>query len=654
MLITSSILFGFIRLTLLLLFLFYLNRKWVNGSVSNTFLSFLVQQWFKFGSYIGIVIFVTIQLGIYDLFNCLLLFALIIALESIGFKNLRICKSFFDRKVKSITHKILKGIELNKIDYSWSVLKKKIWIQQNNMILVVLLFIITLLTFISRIYFFKYDLYSLSGSWISDLEKILDFDKQKWFSNGITVSGDLAFVNFYSKIIGVSPEIALQSTGIIVSIFISIIVFWTIKIITLSNYFAPIIGALSFSLLYTVSPVNINFLLQNNAQFLALTFAIPTMVFSLKPSLLKTKKINYFFSFLFVYITIGLIDLFTLYFLIPPFLIISILLTRNIRSKRFWIGLGAYCASAGVVLLIYGIASYHFETNFKMFLHTNLLSVNSYTYVPQLVIPLENLIKYYFVAAFIGIVILLKFTFYNKEDWKASFAFLIYFLTIICLGHIENPWIDFDLIIQALPVFIPIIIGICFAVIVRVFNPIFAPFEQYNKYAIGVLIGGIFFSAMKYQKNSLTKITESDTTPREILEVYDQISSTYFPYSFAVVNNNSTQIISENNHYFINYDSFLNEYPAQDSIYFKNIKNPNFFKKNPKYVIPKSVLLFIYNDNKKSFYNSQDTISVALMSQLKVLQKRGRKIELFHSNSNFKVYEIINEPKSSKISDLIF
>ena len=159
---------------------------------------------------------------------------------------------------------------------------------------------------------------------------------------------------------------------------------------------------------------------------------------------------------------------------------------------------------------------------------------------------------------------------------------------------------------------------------------------------------------MKYQKNSLTKITESDTTPREILEVYDQISSTYFPYSFAVVNNNSTQVISENNHYFINYDSFLNEYPAQDSIYFKNIKNPNFFKKNPKYVIPKSVLLFVYNDNKKSFYNSQDTISVALMSQLKVLQKRGRKIELFHSNSNFKVYEIINEPKSSKISDLIF
>ncbi|HLF52856.1 hypothetical protein [Flavobacterium sp.] len=654
MLFTSSILLGFMRLCAMLLFLFYVNRKWVSKSASNTFLEFLVHQWFRYGSIIGIVIFVTIQLSIYDLLNCVLILLFIIAVDIIGFRNLKNPGTYFDNKIKSIVHKLLKKIELNKSLSSWFVFKKKDPVQINGYFILLLVIVLTAITFISRFYFFKYDLYTLSGIWVSDLEQVVNFDNQKWFFHGMTVAGNLAFVNFYAKITDVSPEIALQSIGILESVLISVLLFWTIRTITFSKYMAPIIATFSFAMLYTIIPININFLLQSKSTFLALTFAFPSMVFLLKPGLLKLKKINYFFSFFLVFIVIGLIDLFTLCILLPPFLVISIFLTKHFASRRFWLGLAAYCFSVGIVFGIYALACYQLETDFMMFLHTNLLSVNSYTYIPQLVMPLNRLINYYVISAFIGIIFLLKFLFHNKEDWKASIAFLIYFITLILLGSIKNPWVDSDLLIQSLPAFIPIVIGINSAIIIRLFNPLFIKLVQFNKYAIGILVLGIQFFAIYYQKNTINKFVESDETPKQILDVYDQISSNYFPYTYAVVNDDRTQVISENKHFFMNYSIFLNDYLEQDSIYFKNIRNPKFFKKNPQNVIPKSVLLFVFINKKSGTYNDNDALSQPLMNQLYLLKKRNRKVELFYINENFKVYEIINEPKSSKISDLIF
>lgn len=637
----------------MLLVLFYLNRKWINQSASNTFTEFLVHQWFKYGSIAGLVIFVTVQLNIYDLLNCFLILLFVIIIDSIGIQNIK-SSVYFDNKIKAVIHKLLKRIELHKSLSSWISFKKNDSVLKNIFFELALFLMLAFITFVSRYYFFRYDLYSLSNMWILDLEKINAFDAQHWFSDGMALGGDLAFVNFYSKITAVSPEIALQSIGILESILLSLLLFWMMRKITLSNYFAPIIAALSFALIYTLTPININFLLQTKSTFLALTFAFPAMVFILKPGMLKIKKLNYFISFVVIFMVIGLIDLFTLYILFPPFLVISIFLTTRILGKRIWLSLGAYVIAAGILLGIYALACRHFETNFFMFMHANLLSVNSYTYIPQLVLPLNKLLNYYIVSAAVGILFLLKFTFYNKENWKAAIAFLLYFISLIFIGFLKNPWIDPDLLIQSLSAFIPIVIGINAAIIVRIFKPVAVKMEKFNKYAVSLLVGGIICSAVYYQKNTIDKFSESDDVPKQVLQVYDKISHNYFPYSYAVVNDNSTQAISAHKHFFMNYEDFLNEYPKQDSIYFKNIKNPKFFKKNPQNVIPKSVLLFVFNSKEPSPFAENDSLSKTLMNQMEILKKRGRKIELFYANKNFKVYEIINEPKSSKISDLIF
>ena len=88
----------------------------------------------------------------------------------------------------------------------------------------------------------------------------------------------------------------------------------------------------------------------------------------------------------------------------------------------------------------------------------------------------------------------------------------------------------------------------------------------------------------------------------------------------------------------------MNNYLKKDAVYFKNQKQSKYFKENPQDVIPNSILLFIYEDENKR----------KLLKQLAVLRHRGREIQLIHTNGKFNVYEIINEPKSSKITDLIF
>ncbi|RZJ30498.1 MAG: hypothetical protein EOO48_04830 [Flavobacterium sp.] len=652
---TSSIILGFIRLCFMLLVLFYFNRKLVNPSDSNNFLEFVVNQWFKYGSIIGIIVFITVQLNIYDLFNCVILLILVIIIDYIGLKNLLRFRRYVKEVSKKNLHNALKSIELNRPVLSWFAVKKRITSTSNGYFMFFLVAALAGITFGSRYYFFKYDLYSLSGVWIADLQKVIDFDLQIWFLNDTAVNGDFAFINFYAKMANVSPEIALQSMGILESTLLSVLLFWLVRKVTTSKYIGPILAALSFALAYTLTPTNIYFLLQNKPIFLAMAFGLPTMVFLLKPNLLKYRKLNYLISLILVFITIGLIDIFTLYILFPPFMLLAALFTRRKSLRYYWVGALAYVMACAIVLLIYAMICIYFETDLEMFLHSNLISVSSYTYLPQIVVPFKVLIDYYQLSTFVSILLILKFVFYNKDkNWGAALAFLIYFNVLVFLGHITSEWIDRDLLNQALSVFMAVVIGINAAVIIRLFSPVLNKFARFNRVAVIVFLGAILLVAVYYQKDTIATLTEADTTPKQVLDAYDKISTTYFPYSYAVVNDYSAQAISTNKHFFVNYTDFLNDYPAQDSVYFKNIHNPKFFKKHPESVLPKSVLLFVFHGTPDMYGEENGDISDVLMEQLAMLKKRGRKIGVFYKSENVKVYEIVNTANESQIPDLIF
>ncbi|HBI02153.1 MAG TPA: hypothetical protein DDY18_11100, partial [Flavobacterium sp.] len=208
----------------------------------------------------------------------------------------------------------------------------------------------------------------------------------------------------------------------------------------------------------------------------------------------------------------------------------------------------------------------------------------------------------------------------------------------------------------ALSVFIPICFGITTAVLLRLLFPIYKKVFRY-KIPIAVAVSLLAFGGIVYsQVQPLNNIKTSDKTPRMVLDAYDKILHEYFPHSYAVVNDNIAQTLSLNKHFFINYEDFLFSYLESDSIYHHNKMKPKFFVENPQYVIPKSVLVFVYHDNSESenHFADQNQLEPLLKEHFNTLEKRGRKVSLYYESPYVNVYEIENEPKSSKIDDLIY
>jgi hypothetical protein len=626
------------------LFLYLINKKWINNSSSNNFVEFVVLQWFKYGAILGIVIFITVQLNIFDLLNTLFILALIITIELIGIQNLKTPFIYFKSKIKKLLVKRLKNIELNTTLKSWFSIKKKETVNVNHYFLYFSLGFAVVVTFIARFYFLKYDFYLLSNSWNSDLESMFNLDKQYWFYPNNSMVGELAYINFYAKIFDVSPEIALQSMGIFEAVLLVIILFWLLKKCSGSEYFAPIITALSFAVFLTIIPVNLNFLTQRNPIFLALTFAIPCFYYLINPMELKLKRLSFFLSFLGAFIIIGLIDLFTFCILIPPFVLISIFLSNNNFTASYWIAFGAFLFSILILFGGYYIMCTTFQIDFNDFMRSNVISVNSYTYNPQLIIPIDLLVNYYVIFAFGCTILILFFVLFLKENWNVSLAFILYFLLLTALLKIPNILVDKDLMLQSMAVFFPIVIGISVGVALRLAASVTKKTNKIHNYLTAISSFVILYFAIDLQKGALINIPKSNDFSLQILAVYDKIHSDYFPFSFAVVDQNTTQILSENNHYFINYSDFMSSYLQKDALYFSNYKKLNYFKSHPNDVLPNSILIFIYtNVNTKKLFNL-----------LKILKQRGREINIFYQSTDLKVYEIINQPNSSKTTDLIF
>ncbi len=658
MFLTSSILLGFIRLCFILLFLFYLNRKFVNVSKHVHFMDFLVMNWFRYATVLVIVIFILVEADAYNLFNCFFIFLLLIGIDIIGFKNLRNSKHYFTTHIRTALLTFLRNIENKRSFWSWfSLDRTKVKNDENNNFILILTIIIGGITFLSRYYFIIYDNYSLSDAWIYDLNKVIQFDNQYWFTYELATDAELAIVNFYGKITDVSPEIALQVIAILESTLLAVIIFWIINKLTPSKFIAPTIAALFFSLVYVLTPLNVYFLLKGNPTFLALTFALPAFAFYLKPKLYRVPPMNYFFSFLFLFITIGLIDLFTLCILIPPFLIIGLLFTKWKHKKDNFIAIFGYVVAMVILYGIYSYACYFQRADILEYLQNNLLSISSYTYVPQLILPYSEIIRYAQISTGIGFLIVMVLVIFRKENWRATITFYAYFNFLILLTFIKSEWLDIDMLNNSISVFLPIIIGINISIVSRILNFGLGRFKKFSPVTVGLIFISMLYASYYYQEKSISSLTISDQTPKQILNAYDKISQTFFRNSYCVVNDPAAQVISNNSHFFMNYDFFLNDYPKIDLINTKHKKDPNFLVKNPQYSLSKSVLVFVLNEtanNESNSFAENKQLQKELIANIELFKKRGRRVNLFYDSEILKVYEIINEPRESKISELIF
>ena len=614
-------------------------------------------NWFRYASILVIIIFILVEADAYNLFNCFFIFFILIGIDIIGFKNLRNPKHYFTAHIRTGLLTFLRNIENKRSFWQWFTLDRKKSKKDNNNFILILTILIGGITFLSRYYFIIYDNYSLSDAWIYDLNKVIQFDNQFWFTYELATDAELAIVNFYGKITDVSPEIALQVIAILESTLLAVIIFWTINKLTPSKFIAPTIAALFFSLVYVLTPLNVYFILKGNPTFLGLTFALPAFVFYLKPKLYEAPPLNYFFSYFFLFVTIGLIDLFTLCILIPPFLIIGLIFTKWKTKKLNFIAIFGFLVALVILYSVYSYACYFQRADIVEYIQNNLLSISSYTYVPQLILPYSEIIRYAQISTGIGFVIVLALVIFLKENWRATITFFAYFNFLIVLTFVKSEWLDIDMLNNSISVFLPIILGLNISIIIRILNFGLGRYKKFSPYTVAIIFAIMIYASYRYQEKSISSLTVSDQTPKQILNAYDKISQTFFRDSYCVVNDPAAQVISNNSHFFMNYDFFLNDYPKIDEINTKHKKDPLFLVKNPQYSLSKSVLVFVLNEsanNESNSFAENKQLQKELIANIELFKKRGRHVNLFYDSEILKVYEIVNVPRESKISELIF
>ncbi|WP_298474612.1 hypothetical protein [uncultured Maribacter sp.] len=518
-------------------------------------------------------------------------------------------------------------------------------------------FLVSMACFVSRYLFLKNDLYTLSGLWIQNLEFVKSINNNIWFSPGFTLLGENAVINFYSKITGISEEMAVHSFGLLETFGISLVLYWVLVKITKSNFLAPMIGVLFFGFFYKYLPININLLLEHNALYMAIWFALPAMLFTVIPKLLTKDKRKYFIVLFMLYTALAFVSFFVAIIIIPIFLIAAILFYTKKSLPYILRSILSYVLATSLVMTIHAIACWLLGISFITFIKQSMILVDVYTYFPQLVIPIDKLVLVYAGLGVITFLGLMPLFIKNRKKWTPAMVFLVFLNFTIALKWLDWPWIDIDLYYQILSILVVILVGIFSGIILYYFK-ISVPKERKNR-AISIASIFIVLVFASYFTNSFSNYNfdETDELKTDILLVYDDLSSNYLPYSYAVVNQNYGQSIGKSEHHFINYNLFNGAYTKRDSIYQMIKGDEELMKNNSSNILPNSVFVFIAKNNANStdekFKVTKETV-LQIESQIDILKKRGRNVKVYFEDDFLTVYEIVNKENASKLNDLIF
>jgi hypothetical protein len=656
-----NLVLGPLRLLLFIAFIYAINLLVIKPSKKKYGLDLFIYSYAFFVSFLILLILFLTQFNSYDLIVVGFIFLLIAVntfldidfKKPVGPQLKHIRTRFILYIIKSIEFKtpILgeKNFKKSKNELDQQKRTIKLWQVSVGVILVIL-------CFASRFYFFKYDNYTLSDFWYQDLSNIKEITQQHWFLENGTSLGEMAIINFYALITGISDAVALSSFALITTSLLALVIFWMLNRITRSLVVPGFTAAMVFIYWYCFLPLNVNLMTQPKSIFLALTLAFPllTYLFVNDSKKLQQKKAKILFV-LFV-LAIALVNWFVALVIIPILLLIYFIFNIKKQAKQVIIILSYYVLSILILTLTYSIIAFHQGKDLGFYFITNLFSFNYYTYAPQLILPLKQLYIYYYIASVILCVLSIVLYVKNAFKYKAVAMLSCFLVAIFSLYQIQWSFIDLDILNLILVASIPLGFGLIAFYITELMS--FIKLKTTIKIPIQLVSITILVLAVLYgfESQKLKNYPVRNPINAHVLKVYDLMDQTLLPFSYAIVNREVNSRIGEDKHYFINYQEFDAFYMSQDETYYKFKTNESYLKYHPEIVLPQSVFVFIYN--KEVVLNTKNSLDIVeqlkAQTQLELLLKKGRKIDLFYDSKELKVYEIINEPKASHIDDLFF
>ena len=498
--------------------------------------------------------------------------------------------------------------------------------------------------FVSRYYFLQYDNYLLSSSWYEDLDKVKSIGEQTWFSVVSDSMGGYAIISLYAKISGLSDMLALSNVGFMESALLAVIIYWALYKIT-HKHGPGLLAALVFGFGYSIIPLNIDSVLQHKSVFLSMTLALPLMIFNMYPTSFRQKKSNYFVWSIISILALSFLNLFIALGVLLPFILICLAMNPSEKRAYNFRALIAYGISAVIIILTYFIVSFFLQESFVDVFMSKLASFDYYTYTPNLILPFSELIWYYLIITLILGASAAFLIFKRSSRWRSISTILIFVIFLLTIYVADIPFLDDDLLLQLISVFLPMVIGLFFYLVYQPFYALIRQLDASNLTEISLvfmLAVGIFYVGKS--KASIT--SEVFNAKKDVLHAYFEIENSRLPYSYAVVNTANNSRVSRGGHYFLSYGDFNASYLQKDEVFHRYRAEEEYLKTHPEIILPSSVFVFVPN-------RLNADISEEVLKNLQILKRRGRELKPIYEGASVQVFEIVNIPKSSKINDLL-
>ncbi|SPE77480.1 hypothetical protein FLACOL_01473 [Flavobacterium columnare] len=638
---------GILKILIIVLIILFATRKYVLLRRDfNYLLDCIIRKYFEYFSLLIVILFITINLGIYDGLVVTGLLLVVGLFDYLRIGNPVILPTIIVNKFKRRLLLVLKNVE-NK-EFNWKVVLSNAHLKlerRNVYIISSLLFLLFSICIIS-FYFIKFDHYLFSSNWFDTLEKVKAKDMNKWFTEEINPEGVYAFVSFLSHITNSSIEISIYVYSIFQLLSMTIVVFWFIQKITKSMIIIPIFVTIYYILGFTFLPSDITNFYQSCSLLLSFTLILPLVIYMTKLKTLPYTKAEQYLKFLLAFIAIGLLDLYA-FLLLLPFLVLFLVIVY-FKKNRSSVVLQMYILSLVIIIFIYKTFLITHHESFSNILRRTLIDVELSFSNPFIKIEIDRLIFYYQIIFEVGFILNLLSAIFLKKGWRKKVLVFLFVTAIYLLTQIDNKWIDNDLLLKVLSVFIPILMGINIAIVLD-FIKIFSK-NRYPIYQGGsVILFSVFILAYLQKSVLFLPMNETNKLHQNILSVNEMILRNYLDRTYAVVNKDEYFNLSSGRRYFIPYKDFLAaHYMKVDYIAAKNIKRKNFLFKHPEFILPSSIFVFKYNNPEYKELNVQ------ILDRFRRLKLRERKIKKIFDSNQLEVYEIINKPFSSQISNMVF
>lgn len=653
---TDTIFLGLIRMFFWVLFIYILKRLFYSSERSQNQVKVLGFYWSFYGSIVTVLIFVLVLIDSFDLLTMIFILIGFFTLKFLDFQRRNFTLKGYGRKTLSILLIVLRNIERGRPVVE--IVKKsreggrRFGINTEFLVM----FSAAVTAVLVRFALMEFDNYQLSPAWFEELSVLNSILEQDWISNKLFVTGEFGLMAFYSLMTGISPEMALESFGLFQIFVLSFVIFWFVDSMTTSLITAPLVAALVFALFFNLAPVNVEQITHSKQTFMALTFWLPAMIYIVRPwKLYQEKSKVYFLSIFLIFFAISLIDFFTFFWLVPPYFVVSLVFLRKMYAKYFKQALFAYLLAVAVILGYYYSESILQDFDFGLFFRSNLLAVRATTTTSNMVLPYDTIVLLFQIISLSLTAIMLLSYRKKKNKWAAPIVLMVYINVLILMSQAGFVYFDMDLFNETSPVLLACSLGVAYYVVYFYYTKYFP-----TLHSNWVLPPAIFvvFTAISYfsQRTLLERASNANLLSKNVLEAYELIKANYIPYGYAVVNDNELLPISKGSHIFMSYTDFVNDYPERDSIYFANQTNKTFLEENTEYIVPNSVLVFVFQEGNSDFdleIDLDDNVNQQVVNYLSLLEQTGRPIRVFYNKGGLKVYEIINNPNAAKITELL-